>query len=95
LTRGRGSIGTREQNYLYFRDPVGLRYELNSGGYRNHVPDWEPVIWRPEQGSNNAYRTEIEMPAVGLVAIPAGVAGSSARMMDLSVDTAEAALARS
>ena len=95
IDQGPGQHGIGEQNYLYFRDPVGLRYELNSGGYRNYVPDWEPIIWRPEQGSNNAYRTEIGMPAVGLVAIPPGVAGSNTGMMDLSVDTAEAALARS
>jgi hypothetical protein len=54
-----------------------------------------PAVWRPEQGSNNAYRTEIGMPPVGLVAIPPGVAGSNAVMMDLCVDTAEAAVARS
>ena len=40
---GPGQHGIGEQNYLYFRDPAGLRYELNSGGYRNYVPDWEPV----------------------------------------------------
>jgi catechol 2,3-dioxygenase len=95
IDQGPGQHGIGEQNYLYFRDPVGLRYELNSGGYRNYVPDWEPIIWRPEQGSNNAYRTELGMPAVGLVAIPPGIAGSNAGLMDLSGDTAEAALARS
>jgi catechol 2,3-dioxygenase len=95
VDQGPGQHGIGEQNYLYFRDPVGLRYELNSGGYRNYVPDWEPVIWRPEQGSNNTYRTEVSMPAVSMVAIPPGVAGSSSEMIDLSADTAEAALARS
>ena len=70
--QGPGQHGIGEQNYLYFRDPVGLRYELNSGGYRNYVPDWEPVIWRPEQGSNNVYRTEIGMPAVRPGQHPAG-----------------------
>jgi catechol 2,3-dioxygenase len=95
IDQGPGQHGIGEQNYLYFRDPVGLRYELNSGGYRNYVPDWEPVIWRPEQGSNNVYRTEIGMPAVGLVNIPPGVAGGNVGVMDTSGDTAEAALARS
>lgn len=95
IDQGPGQHGIGEQNYLYFRDPVGLRYELNSGGYRNYVPDWEPVIWSPEQGSNNAYQTEIGMPAVALVNIPPGVAGHSSEMLDTTVDTAEAALARS
>ena len=95
IDQGPGQHGIGEQKYLYFRDPVGLRYELNSGGYRNYVPDWEPVVWRPEQGSNNAYRTEIGMPAVALVNIPPGVAGTNQGMLDLSADTAAAALARS
>ena len=95
IDQGPGQHGIGEQNYLYFRDPVGLRYELNSGGYRNYVPDWQPVIWHPEQGSNNAYRTEIAMPAVSMVNIPPGIVGSSSETIDLSADTAEAALARS
>lgn len=72
---GPGQHGIGEQNYLYFRDPAGLRYELNSGGYRNYVPDWEPVCWRIEDGPNNTYRTEIEMPAVHMAPIPPGVRG--------------------
>ncbi|MCS4257818.1 catechol 2,3-dioxygenase [Rhodococcus erythropolis] len=48
--------GIGEQNYLYFREPSELRVELNSGGYRNYVPDWEPNTWKPSEGSNNLYR---------------------------------------
>ncbi|MCC9204240.1 VOC family protein [Arthrobacter sp. zg-Y769] len=48
--------GIGEQNFLYFREPSALRVELNSGGYRNYVPDWEPRTWTPSQGSNNFYR---------------------------------------
>ena len=70
---GPGQHGIGEQYYLYFRDPVGLRYELNSGGYRNYVPDWQTAIWRPADGPNNAYRTEIGMPPVHTVNIPPGV----------------------
>lgn len=95
IDQGPGQHGIGEQNYLYFRDPVGLRYELNSGGYRNYVPDWEPVIWTPEQGSNNAYRTEVTMPAVSLVAIPPGVAGHAAGPTDATPEGAQAVLARS
>jgi catechol 2,3-dioxygenase len=69
---GPGKHGIGEQDYLYFRDPVGLRYELNSGGYRNYVPDWKPAIWTADDGPNNYYRTEIGMPAVHQVNIPPG-----------------------
>lgn len=48
--------GVGEQNFLYFREPSGLRVELNSGGYRNYVPDWEANTWKPSQGSNNFFR---------------------------------------
>lgn len=53
---GPGQHGMGEQHYLYFREPGGMRVELNSGGYRNYVPDWEPVKWVPSQGSNTMYR---------------------------------------
>ncbi|MEC5151869.1 VOC family protein [Cryobacterium sp. GrIS_2_6] len=48
--------GIGEQNFLYLRDPRGMRIEVNTGGYRNYVPDWEPNTWRPSEGSNNFYR---------------------------------------
>src|SRR5919201_3471417 len=58
---GPGRHGMGEQTYLYFREPGGLRLEVNSGGYRNYVPDWEPVKWVPAQGSNTMYRN-LNMP---------------------------------
>lgn len=48
--------GIGEQNFLYYREPSSLRIELNTGGYRNYVPDWEPNTWKPSLGSNNMYR---------------------------------------
>jgi catechol 2,3-dioxygenase len=48
--------GIGEQSFLYYREPSTLRVELNTGGYRNYVPDWEPNTWRPSLGSNNLYR---------------------------------------
>jgi catechol 2,3-dioxygenase len=48
--------GIGEQHFLYFRDPSTLRVELNSGGYRNYVPDWEPRAWKPSDGSNSFLR---------------------------------------
>jgi catechol 2,3-dioxygenase len=73
--------GIGEQNFLYYREPSSLRIELNTGGYRNYVPDREPNTWRPSQGSNNFYRnsampmsmTELFLPADGLSATEEGV----------------------
>ncbi len=48
--------GIGEQSFLYFRDPSGMRVEMNTGGYRNYVPDWVPFEWHPSQGSSNFYR---------------------------------------
>ncbi|MFE7629143.1 VOC family protein [Kocuria sp. NPDC057446] len=48
--------GIGEQSYLYLRDPSGLRVEVNSGGYRNYVPDWQANTWKPSTGSVNFYR---------------------------------------
>lgn len=53
---GPGRHGMGEQDYLYFREPGGVRLEINTGGYRNYVPDWEPTKWVPAQGSNTFYR---------------------------------------
>lgn len=62
--------GIGEQNYLYFREPSTLRVELNSGGYRNYVPDWEPKRWMPSLGSNNFFRNW-NMPDSMMEAFPA------------------------
>ncbi|GAA0991160.1 VOC family protein [Subtercola frigoramans] len=48
--------GIGEQVFLYYREPSSLRIELNTGGYRNYVPDWTPNTWKPSLGSNNFYR---------------------------------------
>jgi catechol 2,3-dioxygenase len=58
---GPGRHGMGEQDYLYAREPGGLRVELNSGGYRNYEPDWQPVAWTPAQGSTVFYRN-LSMP---------------------------------
>ncbi|HWU60966.1 MAG TPA: VOC family protein [Ensifer sp.] len=53
---GPGRHGLGEQEYLYFREPSGLRIEFNAGGYRNAIPDWQPVDWTVDQGANVWYR---------------------------------------
>lgn len=62
--------GIGEQNYLYFREPSTLRVELNSGGYRNYVPDWQAKRWTPSLGSNNFFRNW-NMPDSMMEAFPA------------------------
>jgi catechol 2,3-dioxygenase len=56
---GPGRHGHGENTYLYFREPGGMRIELFSGGYRNYQPDWEPIEWRPSQGSLDMTRAQI------------------------------------
>jgi catechol 2,3-dioxygenase len=65
LEFGPGRHGMGEITYLYFREPNGARIELNSGGYRNYEPDLEPVEWRPQQGSNDWYRTSVFPDSMG------------------------------
>ena len=69
LEFGPGRHGMGEQEYLYFREPGGVRLELNTGGYRNYQPDWEPVRWTPAEGSNTFYRN-VSMPESMLEAFP-------------------------
>jgi len=66
---GPGRHGMGEQTYLYFRIPGGLRFEVNSGGYRIYQPDWKPVKWVPSQGSNTMYRN-LDMPNSMMEAFP-------------------------
>ena len=58
---GPGRHGMGEQDYLYLREPGGARVEINTGGYRLYVPDWETKRWVPSQGSNTFYRN-VAMP---------------------------------
>ena len=62
--------GIGEQHYLYFREPSTLRVELNSGGYRNYVPDWQAKDWKPSLGSNNFFRNW-NMPNTMMESFPA------------------------
>jgi catechol 2,3-dioxygenase len=63
IETGPGRHGIGEQPYLYFREPGGLRIEINSGGYRIYEPDWPTVRWTPAQGSNVFYRNLPNSPA--------------------------------
>lgn len=72
---GPGRHGIGEQSYLYFREPGGARIEINTGGYRNYIPDWEPINWHVSQGSNTMYRN-IGMPDSMMEAFPPGPGGA-------------------
>ncbi len=72
---GPGQHGMGEQFYLYFREPGGMRIELNASGYRNYVPDWEPIKWVPSQGSNTMYRNT-SMPNSMTESFPPAPGGS-------------------
>jgi catechol 2,3-dioxygenase len=71
-----------EQDYLYVRDPSGMRVEINAGGYRNYEPDWETVRYEPEQGSNVFYKN-LNMPHSMFESFP-----------DVPLDDTDAAKAR-
>ncbi|HWD03925.1 MAG TPA: VOC family protein [Amycolatopsis sp.] len=75
--------GIGEQNFLYFREPSGLRVEVNSGGYRNYVPDWAPRTWTPSQGSVSFYRNS-QMPDSMMEAFPSadGITASEQGVSD-------------
>lgn len=46
---GPGKHGVGQAMYLYVHDPgSGHRVELYSGGYHVLDPDWEPILWEPE-----------------------------------------------
>jgi catechol 2,3-dioxygenase len=67
---GPGRHGMGEQDYLYVRDPSGMRVEINAGGYRNYEPDWEPIRFEPQQGSNVFYKN-LAMPPSMFESFPA------------------------
>jgi catechol 2,3-dioxygenase len=57
---GPGRHGQGENSYLYFREPGGMRIEMYSGGYRNYIPDWEPIRWlTPSQGAHEITKSAI------------------------------------
>ena len=61
IETGPGRHGMGEQEYLYLKEPGGNRLEINTGGYRLYVPDWQPTKWTPAEGSQDFYRN-VPMP---------------------------------
>lgn len=58
---GPGIHGIDEITYLYVREPGGMRIEINSGGWVNAEPDWQPRRWNPRQGGTTLWRN-LQMP---------------------------------
>jgi catechol 2,3-dioxygenase len=56
--------GIGELFFTYVFEPGGNRIELQTGGYWNYIPDWEPVRWQVEQGGNFAWQID-QMPPHG------------------------------
>ncbi|KGJ79639.1 hypothetical protein GY21_04740 [Cryobacterium roopkundense] len=63
-----------EQNYLYLRDPSGMRVEINTGGFLRAVPDATPAFWRPGPG---LYYRNARMPLSMTESFPPDAAPSA------------------
>jgi catechol 2,3-dioxygenase len=72
---GPGKHGMGENTFLYVREPSGFRVEIFSGGYRNYMPDWEPVGWMPKLGSLDVYKNR-SVPDSMNELFPGGRAGA-------------------
>jgi len=53
---GPGIHGMDEIQYLYVREPGGVRIELNAGGWQNSMPDWQPPEHLPHEGPTSYFR---------------------------------------
>ena len=58
---GPGIHGLDEITYLYVREPGGFRIEINSGGWVNAMPDWQPKTWNTTQGGTTFWKN-LAMP---------------------------------
>ena len=70
---GPGIHGIDEITYLYVREPGGFRMEINSGGWENYQPDWEPKVWAPQQGGTTLWKN-LPMPDSMMECFPAAEA---------------------
>lgn len=73
---GPGRHGHGEAMSVYVREPGGMRLEIVSGGYRNLLPDWEPLRWYPDQGSADFYKS-YPLPEAFLEVLPPLVDGTT------------------
>ena len=60
-----GYRGAGEMNHFcYLFEPGGNRLQLQTAGYWNYLPDWEPVVWQIAEGGNFAWQIS-QMPEPG------------------------------
>jgi catechol 2,3-dioxygenase len=78
---GPGRHGHGESMSVYVREPGGMRIEIVSGGYRNPLPDWEPLMWNPEDGSADFYLSN-PLPEAFLEVLPPVDEGSTITIGD-------------
>lgn len=44
--------GISQAHFMYYVEPSGNKVEVFAGGYLIFDPDWEPITWTPEDGSD-------------------------------------------
>jgi catechol 2,3-dioxygenase len=69
LEHGPHKHGIGELFFCYLFEPGGNRLELQTAGYWNYLPDWEPVVWQIAEGGNFAWQIS-QMPEPGTPAPP-------------------------
>ncbi len=62
LEHGPHKHGIGELFFCYVREPGGHRCELQTGGYWNYIPDWQPVLWTDHQSANFAWYQKQMLP---------------------------------
>jgi catechol 2,3-dioxygenase len=57
LNMGPSKHGIGELFFCYVYEPGGNMVELQTGGYWNYIPDWEPIYWKDGgiEGANTAW----------------------------------------
>jgi catechol 2,3-dioxygenase len=58
LDYGPTKHGIGELFFCYVYEPGGNLVELQTGGYWNYIPDWEPIYWQVPEGGNTAWHME-------------------------------------
>jgi catechol 2,3-dioxygenase len=56
---GPGIHGMDEIQYLYVREPGGIRIEINLGGWQNSMPDWVAPEHLPTEGPTTYFRNVV------------------------------------
>lgn len=52
IVGGPARHGISQAHFMYYVEPSGNKVEVFAGGYLIFDPDWEPITWKPEHGSD-------------------------------------------